>query len=81
MEHVKRHSTLILALALVFALGALTALIVERKGPDGTFTPRAALAQQQQDPVWAWPVEKLKAHVEKVRASKDMTPTSWPGAW
>jgi peptidoglycan-N-acetylglucosamine deacetylase len=80
MERLKRHSTLILALALVFALGALTAMIVAGRGRDETlWTPRAALAQQPQDAVWAWPVEKLKAHVEKVRAGKDMTPTSWPG--
>lgn len=80
MAHLKRHSTPILALALVFTLGALTATLIDRRGRDEPlWTPRPALAQQEQEPVWAWPVEKLKKHVEKVRAGKDMTPKRWPG--
>ena len=70
---------LVLASALVFALGALVATLLTKGRQEGPpWVPQAALAQQQ-DPVWTWPVEKLKKHVEKVRASKDMSPKSWPG--
>jgi len=79
MATLKTRSTLILALALVFVLGMLSATLLGiRRQDQPVWAPPPALAQQQQEPVWAWPVEKLKAHVEKVRAGKDMTPVKWP---
>lgn len=32
---------------------------------------------QEQNP-WEWRLEKVKSMVEKVRAGKDLTPSSWP---
>ncbi len=65
--------TLVLALALTFTLGALAVNLADQR-----WAPRPATAQQQEEPVWKWSIEKLQAHINKVRASKNMTPKSWP---
>jgi peptidoglycan-N-acetylglucosamine deacetylase len=78
MERFKTRLTMIVALAFVFTLGVVTATLFTREQQAQTlWMPRSVLAQQQ-EPVWAWPIEKVKQHVEKVRAGKDMTPRSWP---
>jgi peptidoglycan/xylan/chitin deacetylase (PgdA/CDA1 family) len=69
---------LIVAFAVVFALGALTASLFRQGQPAPPLGVPHVVQAQQQEPVWAWSVERLKQHVEKVRAGKDMTPQSWP---
>lgn len=78
MDRLKTRLMLVLAFAVVFALGAVTApLFIRGRQEPPLGVPQAVLAQQQ-EPMWAWPVEQVKQHVDKVRAGKDMTPQSWP---
>jgi len=53
--------------ALLLALGAAGA--ASAAGNHGT---------PQDDPIWNWPPEKIKKHVNTVRAGADLTPASWP---
>jgi peptidoglycan/xylan/chitin deacetylase (PgdA/CDA1 family) len=78
MGQLKHKMTLILAVALLWTLGALVTTWLFRGHEAGTVW-RPPLAQAQpEEPVWAWSIEKLQHHVNKVRAGKDMTPKSWP---
>jgi peptidoglycan/xylan/chitin deacetylase (PgdA/CDA1 family) len=43
-----------------------------------TFMLLFSQEEEKQEKPWDWSLEKIKANVEKVRAGKDLTPTSWP---
>lgn len=45
---------------------------------NGVLLLWAESANQEENP-WDWPLEKVKALVNEVRAGKDLTPKSWPG--
>ena len=34
--------------------------------------------KKQEEKPWEWSLEKVKSMVDKVRAGKDLTPSSWP---
>jgi peptidoglycan/xylan/chitin deacetylase (PgdA/CDA1 family) len=45
----------------------------------GLLAPPAHAQAATEEPSWAWPEERVKAAVDRVRAGRDLNPAVWPG--